>query len=130
MKTETKTKKDILGTVKLSPFGVVIAVTDEGGALDYTMMKAAQLAALTAFVSISSGQSEEGLSSFSQTIQNNVLWLVSTMAQEVCDLLPIVSKEAENKGEWRAAQALVETKQNLHAAKSRNLKEATHATTS
>jgi hypothetical protein len=110
MTTENKPKKDILGTVNLSPFGVVIAVTDKGGALDYAMQKAAQLAALSTFISITSGQSEDALSSFSKPIQNNVFWLVSTMAQEVCDLLPIVAIESEKKGEWRAKQPLVDLK--------------------
>ncbi len=125
----TENEKAILGTVNLSPFGVDIVLTKENGARDYAEMRAAQLAALTTFISITSGQSGNALEDFSTTIQNNVLWLVSTMAQEVSELIPIVVEEAQNRGARREKQGANETKHNVNAGKIRNLKEASHATT-
>jgi hypothetical protein len=125
----TENEKAILGTVNLSPFGVDIVLTKENGARDYAEMRAAQLAALTTFISITSGQSGNALEDFSTTIQNNVLWLVSTMAQEVSELIPIVVEEAQNRGAHREKQGANETKHNVNAGKIRTLKEASHATT-
>jgi hypothetical protein len=90
-------KKAILGTVSLNAFGVDIVLTEESGARHYAEMRAAQLAALTAFISITSGQSGNALEDFSTSVQNNVLWLVSTMAQEVSELIPLVTMEAADK---------------------------------
>lgn len=107
--------KETIGTIEFSPFGVSLVITDGGGAYDHCSMRAAQLSALTNFIS------GEGFAVFdlhSETVQDNVLWLVNDLAKEIEKLLPIVEKEAKLRGTMMAKR------EDEEATKPRQKKEA------
>ncbi|GGC98730.1 hypothetical protein [Undibacterium terreum] len=76
-----------LGTVTTSYSGVELVIQDN--AYDHACMRAAQLAALLSVVA----DVKSDFNNSSKTIQSDVLWLASTLADEVQQLLPIVLKE-------------------------------------
>lgn len=91
-----KDKNKILGTVNLGNSGINLVVTNEGEAVDYCSMRAAQLSALT---SIISGEGYESFKLFNENVQDNVLWLINELANEVKQLLPIVCLEEKTRTE-------------------------------
>jgi hypothetical protein len=89
-----KNKNEVLGTINLSPNGVNLVVTNEGGVFDYCEMRTAQLAALTAIVY---GEGYESFKLYNEEIQGSLLWLTNGLATEVNKLLPIVCLESEKR---------------------------------
>lgn len=98
----TTNKKDILGTIALSTFGVNLVITKENGAYDHAAMRVAQLDALT---SILHGGGFNTFQLYAESVQDNVLWLVHELAHEIKELLPIVCEEARAHGVYQEQQA-------------------------
>lgn len=73
--------------------GVNLVITG-GGAYDHCAMRAAQLSALT---NILSGDGFAVFELYSDTVKDNVMWLVNSLACEVEALLPIIVKESEER---------------------------------
>ena len=108
-------KKDILGTIPLGSFGVNLVITKENGAYDHASMRVAQLDALT---SILSGDGFATFELYTESVKDNVMWLVHELAHEIKHLLPIVSEEARADGAWHEQQAAIkENKGVTHAKK-------------
>lgn len=85
-----KDKNKILGTVAMHSDGVTLVISG-AGAYDHCLMRAAQLSALT---NILSGDGFVTFELYSDTVKDNVMWLVSSLACELEAMLPIVRKEA------------------------------------
>ena len=96
----TFNKQDVLGSIAMHHDGVTLKFTNEGGVLDHTTMRTAQLFALTSVMTDSLG-----FSNFNADIRGNLLWLVESLADEVRQLVPLVSKESAHH---TAAQLLGE----------------------
>ena len=96
----TFNKQDVLGTIAMHHDGVTLQFTNEGGVLDHATMRTAQLFALTSVMTDSLG-----FSNFNEDIRSNLLWLVEVLADEVRQLVPLVSKES---AQHTAAQLLGE----------------------
>jgi hypothetical protein len=114
----SENKKEILGTVEFSPFGVSLVITKENGAYDHASMRAAHLSALT---TVLSGEGGEHFDLCAEKIKSDVMWLVSSLAQELQDLLPIVSAEARANGAGQVGR---------QAAKINKIREDAHDTVS
>lgn len=86
-------KNEILGTVAMNSDGVNLVITG-GGTYDHCAMRAAQLSALTHIIS---GEGFDNFELYSNTVKDNVMWLVNSLACEVEALLPILLKESQKK---------------------------------
>lgn len=73
-------------------YGLKVTVEDGQGVVDYAQMRASQLDALAAVLVTSD------FYTYSGSIQHDVLWLVSTLATEVKELMPIVYDRGEMRG--------------------------------
>ncbi len=103
----TTNKKEILGTIPLSANGVDLVITNENGAYDHASMRVAQLHALT---SILSGDGFAVFELYTESIKDNVMWLVHELANEVKQLLPIVAAEAFADGASKTKNEVGKTK--------------------
>jgi hypothetical protein len=72
-------------------YGAVHVQVEQGSAQDYAHMRAKQLSAL---LHMTYGGGEEAFQTLSSELQNNYLWLASSIADELGNLLPLVAKEA------------------------------------
>lgn len=73
-------------------FGLTVTVEDGQGIVSYAQMRADQLDALTAILATSE------LDSYHESVQRDVLWLISTLATEVKELMPIVYERGQQRG--------------------------------
>ncbi|WP_151448501.1 hypothetical protein [Lacisediminimonas profundi] len=75
--------------------GVNLAITGEGyGAVarDYCNMRATQLCAL---LNVISGEGHNNFMLYGDEIQDDVMWLARSLAEEIKSLIPIVADEGE-----------------------------------
>jgi hypothetical protein len=68
---------------------------ERGDARSYAEMRAAQLSAL---LHMTYGGGQEAFQTLNETLQDNLLWLASTLADELGHLIPLVADEARTKG--------------------------------
>lgn len=80
-------QSETIGSYKISN-GAVISI-ETGEAANYAGMRAAQMRALAHIVN------GEDFGDWSDEIQTNARWLLTTLAEEMAGLVPIIDKDAE-----------------------------------
>lgn len=97
--TLPETPAEIIGSYELDN-GATVSIK-AGHAGDYADMRAAQLKALTY------AANSPGFGDWCGEIKSNVRWLITSIAAEIVDLLPIVSADAERSLIERQAKAAI-----------------------
>lgn len=86
---------EIIGSYPLRPDNGVVVSIARGKVRDYTDMRAAQLSAL---LKLTVGEVGNEFRESSCEVQDNVMWLASTLADEMVDLLDLIDADARTGG--------------------------------